>query len=252
MKFPAAINQSFTEIEKAFNDLRYQYLQAVLKNRKLSPGELFSANFNKAFQELCGIPVYQGNTKNRKPRGHFLKEAGFEAKIDYDKAVAALSSALLTIKKFLTNQNDATLLNRVYAELIAIKPGFHEMWVHGNFFEEEFKENVHGNEGDRAKTRVLSMLRNKASLRVADIGLKNFPSYQINKKLYISYASCAFTEGPFVRRRNDSISYFDEIRKIKSPAEKTNLKEKFYIGDYRNIKTRDELAAFISSMRSKF
>jgi hypothetical protein len=144
------------------------------------------------------------------------------------------------------------LLNCVYAELIAIKPGFHEIWVHGNFFEEEFKENLHDNEGNRAKNRVLNMLRNKTPLRASDIGLTKFPSYQINKKLYISYASCAFTEGPFVRRRNDSISYFDEIRKIKSLAEKPNLKEKFYIEDYRNIKTRKELATFLSNVSTEF
>jgi hypothetical protein len=251
MEFPATINQSFTEIEKVFNGLRYQYLQAVLKNRKLSPGELLSANFNQAFQELCGIPVYQGNAKHRKPRGSFLKEAGFEGRIDCDKEVENLSSALLTIKKFLASQNDTILLNRVYTELIAIKPGFHEIWVHGDFFKEEFKENPKSNEANHAKSRVLNMLRNKAPLRVVDIGLTKFPSYQINKKLYISYASCAFTEGPFVRRRDDSISYFDEIRKIKSPTEKLNLKEKFYIRDYQKIKTRDELATFVSSVSSE-
>jgi hypothetical protein len=252
MEFPATINQSFTEIEKVFNSLRYQYLQAVLKNHKLSPEELLSANFNQAFQELCGIPVYQGNTKHRKPRGRFLKEAGFGGRIECDKEIQTLSSALFTIKKFLASQNNTTLLNRIYAELIAIKPGFHEIWVHGDFFKEEFKENPKGNEADHAKSRVLNMLRNKTPLQVADIGLTKFPSYQINKKLYISYASCAFTEGPFVRRRDDSISYFDEIRKIKSPAEKSNLKENFYIRDYRKIKTRDELSTFVSSVRSEF
>jgi hypothetical protein len=58
---------------------------------------------------------------------------------------------------------------------------------------------------------VFRMLRNKEELSA--LKLQGLPA-EINKNNYISYAPCSVTEGPFVFRKNLSVSYYDELRRI--------------------------------------
>jgi hypothetical protein len=59
------------EIERIFNNVRYKYLQAVFLSNFENPQEYFSSQYNRAFQALSGIIVYQGNCAQRKPNESF-------------------------------------------------------------------------------------------------------------------------------------------------------------------------------------
>ena len=112
-------------------------------------------------------------------------------------------------------------VDRIYHELISIKPGFHEIWVHEKYFD---RSNYPKGRNEREK--VFLALRG-----CGDIKLTKYPA-DINSKAYFTYASCAVTEGPFVFRKGATVSYFSEIKKIKSGKQKRQLKENFHILDY--------------------
>ena len=120
--------------------------------------------------------------------------------------------------------------DKIYKELIAIKPGFHELFIHDNYFDqnENFRTNFNDNDKDRDK--VFKLLRGYGEIKT--FRLKNLKPYEINRMRYFSYAPCNITEGPFVFRKNLTVSYFDEIRKIKEKKNLYKLEENFHIYDY--------------------
>lgn len=210
------------EVERIFNNLRYKYLRALYLSEFDCPEKYINVSYNKPFQTLAGLTVYQGNTKERKNNDAFWKEAGFkiEAKEqNWGKERIELQNILSLIKHIGTKS-----VSRLYAELIAIKPGFHELYIHDDYF-----ENVPKKEAPR--DIVFRILRNKEA--VSALTLDKLPK-EINKSSYFSYAPCNITEGPFVFRRGIDVSYFDEIREIRSKDKLHELEENFHILDYCN------------------
>lgn len=224
------------EIERIFNCLRYKYLQAILLSSFDSPGKFISAEYNKAFQSLAGIVVYQGQVKKRKRNDVFWREVGFSRSVKDRLEFYKEREDLRRILQYMRHA-DREDITTLYAELIAIKPGFHEMYLHDNYFEEI-------PQGEDPRSAVFRALRNKGSL----VGLRmvKMPS-QINSKSYLSYASCAITEGPFVFRRSPTISYCESMRKIRSKGDLPVLQKDFFILDYKkaSITSRKNLKALL-------
>ncbi len=219
------------EIERIFNSLRRKYLLAVYFSEFDRPCDFINSKFNRAFQSMAGIKVYQGGSAQRKPNDEFWKEHGFKPtieSIDWKTDMESLGEILRLIKIIYIDD-----LDRIYKEMIAIKPGFHEMWLHDDFFDVMPDEDSH-------RDKVLRMLRTKEAL--IDLNLEKLPD-DINRNAYMSYAACNITEGPFVFRKSLSASYFEEIRKIKNKEELPTLHDKFHILDYLNnrIETREQL-----------
>ncbi len=119
-------------------------------------------------------------------------------------------------------------VDRIYPELIAIKPGFHEIWVHDKYFDKSDYP-----EGQDVRSKVFRALRG-----YDDVHLRRYPA-EINSKAYLTYASCNVTEGPFVFRKNLSVSYFSEIKKIRSKGQESKLTKKFHIlGYHHGVRSR--------------
>jgi hypothetical protein len=95
---------------------------------------------------------------------------------------------------------------------------------------------------------VFRMLRNKEELSA--LKLQGLPA-EINKNNYISYAPCSVTEGPFVFRKNLSVSYYDELRRITAKEQLHELNDKFHILDYytHDLSTRNKLGTFLEKAR---
>ena len=74
---------------------------------------------------------------------------------------------------------------------------------------------------------------------------------EINKKNYLTYASCNITEGPFVFRKSIETSYFSKIRKIKSKKDIENLENNYYILDYyhRQINSAQDLKEILNTAK---
>ncbi len=225
------------EVERIFNSLRYKYLRAVHLSKVSNPQTYLHYSYNKAFQTLAGLKIYQGNPPVRKANDDFWREAGFTAEakqLDWQKEQEELKR-VLTLLKMINRKS----LSRVYAELIAIKPGFHELYLHRDYFD--------GNAiptGKSPRDHVFRMLRNKEDL--SSLALDNFPP-EMNKRNYFGYAPCNVTEGPFVFRKSLDVSYFDEIRRIRTKRQIRTLKDKFHILDYyrHDLSTLDKLERFL-------
>lgn len=232
------------EIERIFNNMRFKYLQSILFSKIIDPSEKISADFNKAFQSFAGIKIYQGNTQNRVENDTYWIDAGFtkyaKDKISYDKDFKDLDFIIDYLRKL-----EVKNYNQIYAELIAIKPGFHEMYIHENYFdnEESFRNVIENKDSERNK--VFKSLRNYGN--IDDNYLTKLQPNEINRMKYFSYAPCNVTEGPFVFRKKLSTSYFSEIQKTSQIEELEKLKEKFYILDYyhNKPKTMKELEKII-------
>lgn len=223
------------EIERIFNNLRYNYLECIYRSGLESPQKFINADYNKAFQSLTGINVYQGSAKNRKDNDSFWREAGFKKPSDigitFDPEHKDLKFILDYIRNF--HQDD---FNRIYRELIAIKPGFHELWLHKDFYDSVPT-------GDKPRSLILRQLRLKNNPDIGNGKKRSRLPRDINSQSYLTYASCNITEGPFVFRKSIKISYYDEIRKIKTRSELNKLKEHFNILDYcdGSIRSLDDL-----------
>jgi hypothetical protein len=226
------------EIERIFNNLRYKYLSAISISKLTPPNRFLRAEFNKAYQALAGHKVYQGNTKNRVTNDHFWRDAGFshesKEQIDWEKDRNDLQHILGLSKAIY-----AKSLPQFYAELIAIKPGFHELWLHPDYFESV-------PDGNKPREHVFRILRGYGTL--SELALDKLP-HEINKSDYFSYASCQVTEGPFVFRKRINVSYLDEIRKIRSKEQLERLYEKFNILDYynKNLSSLDKLKRLLKN-----
>ncbi|MDI6643574.1 MAG: hypothetical protein QME14_00825 [Methanobacteriaceae archaeon] len=214
------------EVERIFNNMRFKYLESIYRSSLDNPKEYINAKYNRAFQALSGITVYQGNIQIRKDNDNFWKEAGFtdpsKTGICFDNERKELDFILKYIKSVNTDQ-----IPRTYAELIAIKPGFHELYIHSDYFDKKSIPNCND-----IRSEIFRCLRNMNDLinsKAKD--LDKFPG-DINKKNFMSYAPCNVTEGPFVMRKSVDISYYDEIRKIRTKNDIEKLKENFFILDY--------------------
>lgn len=221
------------EIERIFNSLRYNYLMSIYKS-----GCELSKEFSnyRAFQALANLKVYQGNTKERKDNDYWLPVGLKRTPEESDNFKAEKTNLDFILKYLRTRKYDN--FNKIYAELIAIKPGFHEIQVHSKYFEEIPR-------GKGIRDQVFRSLRGLACLE--DMKLDDLPR-EINRLSYLKYASCNITEGPFVFRKDLSISYFDELSKIKTAKEINNLEEKFFILNYKydNIKNKEALRELLN------
>lgn len=225
------------EVERIFNSLRYKYLLAVHLSKVPNPKPYLHYSYNKAFQAVAGLKVYQGNPPVRKANDDFWREAGFTAEangLDWRKEQEELKR-ILTLLKIISRKS----ISRVYAELIAIKPGFHELYLHRDYFDADTIPT-----GISPRDQVFRMLRNKDEL--CSLALDEFPR-EMNKRDYFGYAPCNVTEGPFVFRKSHDVSYFDEIRRIRTKRQIRSLKDKFHILDYyrHDLSTQDKLEKFL-------
>ena len=211
------------EIERIFNNLRYRYLTLIKLSGFTNPSKLISSKYNKSYLALTEHTVYQGPIKKRVDNDQFWKQAGFtqnaKDRVDFYYLKEQFSFILRYFRHQLADE-----LNRIYPELIAIKPGFHELFVHETFFNEK-------QSGQKPRAKVFRSLRGLADL--STLHLEKMPR-DINKNNYFSYGSCHVTEGPFVFRKDISTSYFKEIRKIKSRNDIEKLENNFVILRYDN------------------
>lgn len=229
------------EVERIFNCLRFKYLRAVNLSGFDNPQQYLSHKYNKAFQTLSGLTIYQGNARSRKANDSFWRDAGFtvEAKEqDWHKEQTDMRTIISLMKSI-----GSTPATGLYAELIAIKPGFHELYLHRDYFDSDCLSN-----GISPRDAVFRMLRNKAEL--SSLTIKGLP-VEINKNNYISYAPCNVTEGPFVFRKRLSFSYYDEIRGITAKDRLHELHDRFHILDYYNhdLSTRNKLGRFLEQAK---
>ncbi len=212
------------EIERIFNNLRYKYLQSIYLSGFENPQKYINADYNKSFQALAGVTVYQGSVRVRKDNDDFWKDAGFKGPsntgINFENERNELKFILRYIRSLkLDNYSD------LYRELIAIKPGFHEMWVHGDYFESCPSKYD-------PRSIIFRLLRHIDESEINEINnLEGLPR-DINGKNYFTYASCNVTEGPFVFQKSQEISYYDKIREIKCREDLKKLNNDFYILDY--------------------
>jgi len=206
-----------------------------------NPQQYFDSTYNKAFQSLAGHLVYQGNTANRKNNDEFWKEANFtqvSKDQDWEKEQNDLKRILDLLKVIHASSPES-----IYAELIAIKPGFHELYIHENYFD---KDQIP--KGTSPRDTVFRLLKNKQ--RQSSLKINKLPQ-EINKKSYFSYAPCNITEGPFVLRKRGSVSYYDEIRLVTSKSKVKKLNEKFHVLNYYNqdISTPQKLAELLEKAK---
>lgn len=212
------------EVERIFNAVRYKYLTAIHLSKVADPNEFITSNHNRAFQAMAGLQVYQGGTKRRKSNNAFWREAGFvkeATSLNWEKERDELQAILSLLKVI-----NRTTVARCYSELIAIKPGFHELYIHDDYFDDDSVP-----EPTSPRNIVFRKLRNKRGNKVFE--LNEFPK-EISKNCYFSYAPCNVTEGPFVFRKNIGVSYYDAIREIRCKGAKRNLCKSFHILDYYN------------------
>ena len=221
------------EVERIFNNMRYKYLKAIDLAGFENPDKYISADYNKAFQALAGKTVYQGNTRDRKENDWFYEDVGFTDGVR-DELKLNIEGDEMTFILHYIRYSEQTDYARIYAELIAIKPGFHELMVHDNYFDESSYPVPNG-----ARSQVFRMLRGIGEL--SDIELDGLP-HDINTNSYFTYGSCNVTEGPFVYRKSISTSYYEELRKIRSKYNIDRLNNNFHILSYHNsIRTKKEL-----------
>ncbi len=236
------------EVERIFNNLRYKYINCIYLADFESPQERIKADYNKAFQALAGIKIYQGNTKDRKDNDFFWKSVGFKDSARIKNNFDIEKEDMKFIITYIRNLN-VDNFNKIYSELISIKLGFHEIWIHKDYFEDKYNRPAKNSSKEDEREKIFRRLRGNGNL--SDLYLQKLPSNVYNWYNYIRYASCSITEGPFVYRKSLYISYYDEIRKIKSKEEKVALRKYFNILDYRsaNIDSKIKLKNFLNKAK---
>jgi hypothetical protein len=135
----------------------------------------------------------------------------------------------------------------MYKELLAIKPGFHEVYIdmkNGQVHRKRLLKE----KNDRRNT-VLKMIHN-----IYKDG-KSFSLKDINDEIkvpsYLTYAACHITEGPFVYRKKLSVSYYDELKKFTLTNDLNGFKDSFIVLDYwdANINTSEKLDNFLEKAK---
>jgi len=131
---------------------------------------------------------------------------------------------MATILKYLFDvfSND---LSRLYKSLLSIKPAFHERYMDFYYFDYAHLEGLENSLSDDRRTRVLCEIHGlRKPQAVKDL---NTISREIMVPHFITYATCAITEGPVVYRKGLDVSYYEQLRKGKN-----NLQDHFLIFDY--------------------
>jgi len=226
------------EVERIFNNLRYKYLNSIYLSGFPNPSEFIDSKYNKAFQALAGLNVRQGKAKIKRDNDYFWKSVGFKSKAKKENKFSEEYNALNFIITYI--RNNLSDIKKIYTELIAIKPGFHELYIHPDYFDKKFYP-----KGNDFRGITLRFLRGQGNL--SNIDLKKLPDNVSNHYHYIRYAPCNVTEGPFVYRKNISVSYSEEIRKIDTKDKISDLKKNFMIFDYKhkNLDSKAKLRTFL-------
>ena len=186
--------RSITRIELVLNRLRLKYLQAIALSPALRerPAQAVSLAFNTAFLSLAGL--------ERTPH---WREMGFAARARYELGWDQEREDLASALGALTRCKEVTA---TYAEALAVKPGFHEAWVHAGFPDD-------AQEGpDTPRGRVFAILRG-SPLGLIDLA-GHYPADLSDLSSFLGYAPCAVTEGPFVRGRHQGVSYVAELKRV--------------------------------------
>lgn len=237
------------EVERIFNCLRYKYIRATKHGNK-KPDEYFDADYNDTFKALIQT-TFRGVKKKNLPKKwkKILRESNFkpEVKINIASEKKALTFIINYLRLiFFNTKGDSGAKKRLYKELISIKPGFHEKYIdkmHGG----KHKEKLSKKDSAKRRTAVLKMIHNINNRMNFTL---NGVNYEINKKNYLTYATCNITEGPFVFRKNLSVSYFDELKNFKSKEDVKKLENSFFILDYQGkIDSKEDLIEFLSKAK---
>jgi len=191
-------------VELILNRLRLNYLRAIALSPALrvNPAKALSVEYNSAFQSLVGVQVDLDEDRLVQPHETFWMRRGFDPRAKHDLGWEQdrrhLTEAIDDL--FLQSQHKGTA---DYAECIAMKPGFHEAWLHDNF------------PFDVTESLKTPRGRVFATLRGNDIGLMDrdglYTEDLHDSAIYLAYAPCAITQGPFVRRKHSEVSYFTEL-----------------------------------------
>lgn len=162
------------EVERIFNAARLKYLKAIHLSNIPNPKKYLHYRFNKPFQALAGLKVYQGNAYVRQDNDAFWQDAGFSVRAkeqNWQKEQEELRNVLMLLKRVTPKP-----VTRVYAELIAIKPGFHELYLHRDYFDDDTIPT-----GKSPRDQAFRMLRNREELSM--LALDDFPP-EMNKRNY--------------------------------------------------------------------
>ncbi len=186
--------EALDRVELVLNRLRWKYLQAIALSPALreSPAQAVSFAFNAAFLSLAGVK-----------RTLRCRDMGFGARARYELAWDQDREDLASALDAMSRCPDAS---GTYAEVIALKPGFHEAWVHETF-PKEAEEGPYTPRG-----RVFAILRG-SPLGLIDLAGR-YPADLSDPDCFLAYAPCAVTEGPLVRRKHQGVSYFAEVKRV--------------------------------------
>ena len=204
-------------VELHLNRLRWLYLRAIALSPRLrdAPAQALSVPFNGAFLSLAGVdqtPAWQ--------------HVGFAPEARYGLDWGGVRRDLAAALAVLSQQPNTTAIQ---AEVLALKPGFHEAWVH-----EEFPWDVQ--EGpETLRGRVFAVLRGSPLARL-EVG--DDPRTLADAQAFLRYAPCAVTEGPLVRRRGPAVSYLTVLSRVGTlpsrDLRRTLLQESFHVLDARH------------------
>jgi hypothetical protein len=233
------------EVERIFNCLRYKYLDKLKLTN--SPGDYITSDCNELFKALGGLPFRGIKRENMKKKHHqILCKHGFgpDDSIEIDDEQKDLDFIIRYMRDICFN-NGAGYDRKadLYKELIAIKPGAHEIYM------ELFNEQEHSycsQKSTKSKYNVLKMMHN-VSKRNYNINVDQVNS-EIKVPSYLTYATCYITEGPFIFRKNLSVSYYKDLKEIKESDSKSSFRSKFHYLDYYREKEKLSNGQALSSL----
>ena len=239
------------EVERIFNCIRYKYLDSLRHGVK-APGDYITAECNELFKALSRFPFRGIKKKNlRKKHRQILRKHGFPTgqRMDLCKEQKEFKFIIQYMRDICFN-SEAKGKNKVdlYKELIAIKPGAHEIFMDINNDGEHW-DDYSPEPGPISKFNVLKMLHNvyKKEIRI-DISKVN---HDIKFPSYLTYSTCYITEGPFIFRKSIKNNYFKDLRTIKKGNDIMGFKLKFYYLDYfgmeANLSDEKKLDDFLKS-----
>lgn len=232
-----ATHTPIDRIERIFNRLRWKYLRAIACSPALreAPFQAISAKYNWAFLTLTGMTLRQRPDRPHQENDWFWESKGFDpsARHDLDWHVERVELAL-AIHDLISDSADVVTIT--YAEVIALKPGFHEAWLHNDFPNDGYEGS------DKPRGREFTILRGN-SLDLVDLD-GSFPGDLSNADAFLGYAPCSVTEGPFVCRKHPDVSYFDELKRVGDvttfSGRRTILRESFEVLDaWQRLRDKD-------------
>jgi len=211
------------EVERIFNSIRFNWLKTILKGKRKPKEEYINAKFNSLFKALAGFPLRNDFNKQRAMK--LVANEGFNIEEIPIIDLSIEKIEMTTILRYLFDifSND---LGRLYKSLLSIKPAFHEWFMDLHHFDFAHLEGLENSPYDDRRTFVLREIHGiRKPSKVKDL---NTISFEIRVPSFITYATCAITEGPFVYRKSLDVSYYEQIRKRR----RVNLNDNFLIYDY--------------------